>query len=195
MAWEPHQVTFVPTFPRLSSPGLAAGWEQDCSERNESETKEEASLTPVPTCHPRPSWKTVDSTPRKGLQERGLPVCRPLGLGEDSLYLSFSKHLPHSPAPEEQRQGEGTAVTTASWPSPELGAQCHLHRPPPSGTANAHRGCSAYRPLTFLGDWVPSGVDGGRILCLRQGDPAAEGKQCGFKSQPAPRGNPDSPRI
>lgn len=56
-------------FPCPHSLGLAAGHKQQWQERNESETKEEASLTLVATCHPQSLWKTVDSTPRKSLQE------------------------------------------------------------------------------------------------------------------------------
>lgn len=129
-----------PNVPRPHGPGLAAGCKQQWQERNESETKEEASLNPVPTCHPQPPGKQWTAPPEKACRSEG---CLSAGLFPSprrGLYLSLTKHLPHSPALEagtgagrrnsmqspqpagQALSSELSAVSTAYHP---LGQQMH----------------------------------------------------------------------
>lgn len=103
-------------FPHPHSPGLAAWWKQEWQERNESETKEEASLTPVPTCHPQHPQK------------------KPAGVRAACLYLSRTKHLLHSPALEAgaetgRRNSKQSPQPAGQALSSELSAVSTAHHP------------------------------------------------------------------
>lgn len=121
-------------FPHPHSPGLAAWWKQQWQERNESETKEEASLTPYPPATRSPPGKQWTAPPEEACRREGCLSAGLLPSPRRGLYLSRTKHLPHSPALEAgaetgRRNSKQSPQPAGQALSSELSAVSTAHHP------------------------------------------------------------------